>query len=802
MGIETVNPHALEVLEFRGVLETVAGRALSPLGRERVMALSPGVDRGRIQTELGRVEELARFLDRDRDWVYPEIPDALGALERLALAGSLLEPTQLYLLGRLLAAGRELEQALAKAREDLPGLSHLRELLLTEREMEQSIQRIVDHEGTILDSASKELGRIRRSLRKAHNRIVQALEKYLKTLPDRIVVGDASVTIRDGRYVIPVRREGKGEVGGVVMDESATGQTLFVEPPLAQQLMNELRGLEREEQREINRILREQTEALRPHLPLLEGSQEALVVFDALLARSRAALAWGGCAPDLLPPGSPELAVVEGRHPLLIAREEGEVVPFHLNLTTGERAVVVSGPNTGGKSVFLKALGLLSVLTQSGVVPPVGKGTRLPVFTDVFADIGDEQSISESLSTFSAHLGNLKEIVQEADGTSLVLIDEMGTGTDPQEGAALSRAILEWLVQRGTLTVVTSHLGALKRLDGPGTGIVNASLQFDPDRIEPTYQLQKGRPGRSYGLAIARRLGFPSELLDRAEGHIPRDEARMEDLLATLERKEKEASGLVDSLAREKARADRLTVELEEREEELRTRERMAENRAREEARKLLLEAREEVEAAIREVRSAGEGTSEDGEELEEATHRARRRVEQAAQRQREKRREVREPDVDREFARGDRVSLAGSGADGTVVEVRDGRVTVETGGLRLQIPAGELIYKGPAQEARKTGKTAGDLQRAPGWQGPEAEARTEVDLRGMRVAEMDLALDRAVDQAILGGLSELRIIHGKGTGALRQRVGELLERDGRVQEYRMGLPTEGGAGVTMVKFK
>ncbi|MFO8173990.1 MAG: endonuclease MutS2 [Longimicrobiales bacterium] len=796
-----MNPHALEVLEFRQVLERVAGRALSPLGRERVLDLAPGVNRSQIQAELGRVEELARFLGRDVDWVHPEIPDAREALERLALAGSLLEPLQLHVLGRLLTGSRELNQGLEKAREDLPGLAHLRHRLLTDPEGERAIQRTVDHEGAVLDSASKELGRIRQSLRRAHNRIVQALEKYLKTLPDRIVVGDASVTIREGRYVIPVRREGKGDVGGVIMDESATGQTLFVEPPLAQQLMNELKGLERDEQREVNRILRERTEALRPSLPLLKESQEALVVFDALLARARAALEWGGRAPELLPAGSPELRVVEGRHPLLLARGEGEVVPFHLTLTEGERAVVVSGPNTGGKSVFLKALGLLAILTQSGIIPPVGRGTRLPVFTNVFADIGDEQSISESLSTFSAHLGNLKEIVLEADGGSLVLIDEMGTGTDPQEGAALSRAILEWMVHRGVLTVVTSHLGALKRLDGPGTGIVNASLQFDPDRIEPTYQLQKGRPGRSYGLAIARRLGFPSDLLDEAEGHVPKDEARMEDLLATLERKEKEASALVDSLAREKARTQRLKTELEAREEELRARERTAENRAREEARRLLLDAREEVEAAIREVRSVAAARPEDDEGMQEATHRARRRVEEAAQRQREKKQEVQGPPPGRDFSPGDRVRLAGSGADGTVVEVRDGRVTVETGGLRLQLPAGELVYRGAAQETKKE-RTPDVARGASDWQGPEAEARTEVDLRGMRVAEVGLALDRAVDQAVLGGLSEIRVIHGKGTGALRQRVAELLAQDGRVREHRMGLPTEGGAGVTVVKLK
>jgi len=797
-----MNPHALNVLEFHRVLEKVAARALSPLGRDRVLGLTPGAHPAPVQAELQRVEEMARFLDEHRDWVAPEIPDARTGLKRLVLAGSLLEPRELFALGLLLTGGRTLDEQLAKAREELPSLVYLRDGLHTDRGLEKGIQRVVDHEGTILDSASKELGRIRSSLRRAHSRIVQALEKYLKSLPDRMVVADASVTIRDGRYVIPIRREGKGEVGGVVMDESATGITLFVEPPLAQQLMNELKELERGESREINRILREQTESLRPILPLLEASQESLVVFDSLFARALAALAWEGRAPELLSPGAQDLKVVEGRHPLLLAREEGEVVPFDLTLVEGERAMVVSGPNTGGKSVFLKALGLIVTLAQSGVIPPVGKGTRLPLFTNVFADIGDEQSISESLSTFSAHLGNLKEIVLEADSGALVLIDEMGTGTDPQEGAALSRAILETLVERGALTVVTSHLGALKRLDGPGTGIVNASLQFDPDRIEPTYQLQKGRPGRSYGLAIARRLGFPTDLLDQAEGHLPRDEARMEDLLATLERKEMEASSLVDSLSVERAGAQRLQEELAEREEEVRIRERTAEARAREEARKLLLDARQEVEAAIQEVRSAAEETMGDVGDLDEATHRARRRVEEAAQRQRVLQQEGKKGSPPgRDFSPGDRVRLAGSGADGKVVELRENRVIVEAAGVRLQVPAAELVFRGPALEQEAGGRPKGAAM-ASSWEGPEAEPQAEVDLRGMRVVEVELVLDRAVDQAVLGGLGEIRIIHGKGTGALRQRVGELLEKDRRVQEFRMGLPGEGGAGVTMVKFR
>jgi DNA mismatch repair protein MutS2 len=798
-----MNSHALAVLEFHRALEQVAGRALSPLGRDRILELRPGHHLKPIQIELQRVEEMALFLGRHRDWIAPEIPDSRTGLKRLSLEGNVLEPLELFSMARLLTSGRELDEGLARAREDLPGLAFLRDGLYKDRGLEKAILKVVDGEGSVLDTASKDLGRIRANLRRAHARIVQALEKYLKTLPERFILADASVSIRDGRYVIPIRREGKGEVGGVVLDESATGATLFVEPPIAQQLMNDLRALERDEAREVHRILREQTDALRPLLPLLAASQEALVVFDTLFARARAALSWEGRAPLLLPPGVQELTIVDGRHPLLLARPggEGEVVPFHLTLEPGERAMVVSGPNTGGKSVFLKALGLITTLAQSGVIPPIGKGTRLPFFTNVFADIGDEQSIAESLSTFSAHLSNLKEILLEADDGSLVLIDEMGTGTDPQEGAALSRAVIEALVARGALTVATSHLGALKRLDAEGSGIVNASLQFDPDRIEPTYQLQKGRPGRSYGLAIARRLGFPSDALDAAEAYLPKDEARMEELLSTLERKEREASSLVDSLTSEKARADRLTRELEERAKELRDRERSAEDRAREEARRLLLEARQEVEAAIQEVRVAAEREVEDPESLAEASRRARRRVEAAARRHRTIPNDSGGGDSRRRFEPGDRVALAGSGAGGKVVELREDRVVVETAGVRLQVSAQDLRYKGPAQERDDGGRGAAD-RTASSWQGPEAHPEPEVDLRGMRVAEVDPALDRAVDQAVLGGLGELRVIHGKGTGALRERVAELLAQDRRVSEFRMGLPGEGGAGVTVVKFK
>ncbi len=790
-----MNRHALEVLELPAALELVAARARSQAGRERIRALTPRDDSESVRRELIRVGEVVSFLRENPEWRPPELPDTRGVLRKLALEGAVLEPPEVFAVGRLLEAGRLLREGLGGT--EFPTLVELRQRLYRDREMERLVARTVDGEGNVLDSASRELRGIRSRLRRARSRIVRALEAFLKSLPERYVVPDASVTIREGRYVIPLRREGKGEVGGIVHDESATGTTLFVEPPVAIRLANEIRELEKAEEREVHRILREVTGRMRALREALEGSQEALVDLDVLLARAEAALAWGGAVPEVLPPGTEDLRIVAGRHPLLLASLEEETVPFDLELGPGERGLVVSGPNTGGKSVLLKAVGLLAALTQCGVVPPVGPGTRLPVFREIFADIGDEQSIARSLSTFSAHLGNLMEIVEGAGPDSLVLIDEMGTGTDPREGAALARAVLEELVARGTLAVVTSHLGELKRLDRPGSGIVNASLQFDPDRLAPTYRLVKGRPGRSYGLAIARRLGFPASVLDRAEGYVGDEEARLDALLESLERNEEEAHRLRRRLERKAEEAARLEAELREREVELRAREHSAEERARTEARRLLLDARREVEEVIREVRAA---VGPEG--VDAAARSGRRRLEEAVRELRPRGEGAgREPAgrAPPPLAPGDRVRIGVRGARGVLVEVRADRGVVDASGVRLQVPLVDLL----PDEAPGEGEEAPAARRGGGgWRGPAVDAEVEVDLRGLRVAEVDEVLLRALDRAVLADLPELRVIHGKGTGAVRQRVHEILAGEPRVREFRLGAHGEGGAGVTVVVLR
>lgn len=796
-----MNSHALEVLGYRDALAIVGGHASSALGRAAVQELHPSTELEWIRGELAAVAEVMALLVRDPGWGLPTIPDLREPLRRLRVEGSVLEAEELRAASVLLTSSRTARRSILAQRDQLPRVAVEAEVLADLPAVIAGIERAVDENGVLRDDASPELARLRRAMQGARARIVARLNGYVSSLPDHYRVPDAAVTIREGRYVIAIRREGRGEVGGIVHDESGTGATLFVEPPVAIDMMNELREMEAAELREVRRILRELTAGLRPHQEAMTVSLETLVRLDGLLARARYAVKSEGVPPDVHGAGS-QYSVVEGRHPLLLARS-GSVVPFALRMEQNERTLVISGPNTGGKTVLLKAMGLISLLAQSGVVPPVGPGTSLPIFRAVFADIGDEQSIEASLSTFSAHLKNLRETVLEADDGALVLIDEIGSGTDPVEGGALARAILQELTRRGAFTVATTHLGELKLLASEDPRVVNASLQFDAERLEPTYRLLKGVPGRSYGLAIARRLGMPEGVLAEAEAALPQGERDVARLLLELEAKEQRASETALQLEGELAATRERAAELEAREVALRERERDAERRARQQARDLLMHARREVEAAIGEVRAVASEA-----ELEEAARAARRRVEEAAQAQRER---VPTPRTDRRggggapptepaagLEPGMRVRIASLGKTGTVVELRDGKAMVETGGLRMLLPRADLspLPAGDQQpDAQRSRRPAG------GYIDAHMEASSEVDLRGLRVDELELRLGRALDAALMSGLPSFRVIHGKGMGALRARVQELLQADPRVTRFRPGDRFEGGTGVTVAEF-
>lgn len=796
-----MNQHALIVVQYPEALGVVAGYASSNLGAQALRAFEPASSRSWIETELRRVEEMATLLVRSEQWAMPRIPDVRAALRKAAVAGAALDGSELNELAVLLQAAKAVKAAVQRQQEHWPLLAELARPLVTLDRLEQQIAQAIDDGGEVRDHASRELTRVRRELRGARARIVEQLEHYMAALPARFQVQDASVSIREGRYVIPVRREGRTEIGGIVHDESATGGTLFIEPPVAIDLMNRLRELEIAETREVQRILRELTAAVHPHAEELHVTLEQLVLLDTLYARARYAAAHGGYRPGLREAERRDYRVFHGRHPLLLAHAQanpqvvGDVVPFELVLEADERTLLVSGPNTGGKTVLLKAVGLISLLTQSGIIPPVGPGSLLPVFDDVFADIGDEQSIEASLSTFSAHLKNLREILEHADARSLVLIDEMGSGTDPTEGGALAQAILVSLTRRHALTIATTHLGQLKLLPGIEPGVVNASLQFDAAELRPTYRLQKGIPGRSYGLAIARRLGFPPQVLAAAEAHLPEQEREMGRLIAELEEKE---AALADALAqteRDRIELAALRTEIEEKRAALQQRERDAERRARQQARDLLLNAREEVEQTIRELRTAvADQTSQ--QEVKEAARAARRRIEETVRAQADKMPEEDAPAMPGGSVEvGATVQVTATGALGTVIELRDGRAIVEIGGLRMQVPVRGLVGVPEPQKTRPA-------MHVRSWNESDFDAAPEINLIGKRADEAIAELTPAIDAAIRADLASLRIVHGKGTGALRAVVAQTLKADPRIKSYRSGTHTEGGAGVTVAELR
>ncbi len=805
--------HALEVLEFTEVLEAVARLATGAAGADRVRRLRPVGDRAQASGELDAVEEVRAVLEREGGWELGPIPEVDDALRRLALAGATLLPGQLracaVLLSTARAARRILDAALpeaAVARSRLTGLEG-------DRPLEERILASIDEDGSVADEASPELRRVRRQLAGARSRLVGRLESFAASLPERVRVPDGSVTVRSGRYCIPIRREGKSAVGGLVHDASASRQTLFVEPPLAIEAMNDIRELEIAERREIDRVLEELSERLRARGERVAASASALATLDSLRARARFAMRVGGVRPELAPPDA-DLHVREGRHPLLVL-DGAPVVPFDLSLSPGERVLLISGPNAGGKTVVLKSVGLLAALAQAGIVPPVGAGSRFPCFRRIYAVIGDEQSIHASLSTFGAQMRNLAAILESAERADLVLLDEIGSATDPAEGAALAAAALHALARRARLTVATSHLGDLKALAEEDPSIVNASLQFDVDRLEPTYRLLRDRPGRSYALEIAARLGVPAEVLAEARNRLAEEHRTVDGLLERLERDQAELETMRERLLEMESRLGARLAKLEEREaravrrdEEIATRERrLAEEGARA-VEAMLKAARSEVDAVIERLE---EGFAAAGDEAgrREATRAARSGVERALREARgvaESEARPPRPTGERPTP-GQRVRWGDAHRTGRLVEVRSGRAVVDVDGIRLTLPLEDLRLADPASDPtvaaaeRPEGRrpdarvAGGDARR------PDFEVRSEIDLRGLRVEEVAGALIPALDAACMAELPWLRIIHGKGTGALRSAVETLLSDDPRSLTFRPGQQGEGGVGVTVVEF-
>jgi DNA mismatch repair protein MutS2 len=797
-----MNAHALAVLEFPRALDVVAGFATSDLGAASVRSRAPSTDTESLSREHARVTAMRDAIAGDDPWRPDPIPDLAAPLTRLRVLGSMWSGAELIAAATLLRSSRRTQMRLRDPKRPAivrAMLAPLLDALIAAPQLEQRIEKTILDDGTVKDDASPALRRIRRELRAAQGELIRLLEREMERLDAHHRVPDSSVTMRNGRYVIPVRREARVVAGGIVHDTSASGATLFIEPPAAVEFGNRMRELESDEIEEVDRILLELTDEIRPRRDEMIATLDAMVELDSLYARARFGVQYA-CAPATLVPSRAGFDIRNGRHPLLLA-QGAEVVPFDLAMTADERTLLVSGPNTGGKTVLLKALGLISALLQSGVPAPVGPESRVPIFDDAFADVGDEQSIQASLSTFSAHLKNLAEILRRSTADSLVVIDELGSGTDPIEGAALGWAVLEELTKRGTMTVATTHLGTLKELATQVPGVVNASLQFDAVALAPTYRLVKGIPGRSYGISIARRLALPDAVVARAEERLPQQERDVAALIEKLEAREKELQTREHETAAILDDARRRIAEVAKRERAVRERERLAEKSSRQDARRYLLDARAEIDRTIKELKRRA------STDVDDAAREARQHAEELAAKQSAEleRLEREEANVQRKtagaarrstepIAQGDAVEVTTLGGKvGRVLELREDDAVVAVGGIKLTVSRKTLARSEQAPASETAVAWTGDL--------PEVHVPTEIDLRGMRPDEAEAVVMQALDAAVRADLRSLRIIHGKGTGALRERVAEMLKKDTRVRGFRQGAWNEGGAGVTFAEF-
>ncbi len=784
---------ALAALEFEHVLDVVADFAVGPLGAAALRSRLPTDDIDWIRAELRLVGEVLAVLRRGvRFEVWP-VPDVRGALGRLRVDGSVLEIADLAAIRRTLAATREISQEIDRHADACPGVVALRAMPV-DRSIERVLELAIGDDGELLDSASPALAAARREVHAARERLVRRLEGMLRDGDAASIPSGASVTMRGGRYVIPVRRDSRSRPEGIIHDESGSAGTLFVEPTAAIELGNALRSALIDEERQVLIVLREITNRLRPEREAISALHDMAVEVDAIVARARWANDTNGDVPIVGEPGG-ALKLIGARHPLLLARGIA-VVPFDLVFEGNERTLLISGPNTGGKTVLLKTAGLVNALVQSGFVPPIGPESTIPIVRRIFVDIGDHQSLAADLSTFSAHVATLRRVLEWADGATLILLDEIGSGTDPAEGGALAMAVLETLTARNALTLATTHLGALKTLATRVPGVVNGSLHFDAATLSPTYRFTKGVPGRSYGLAIARRLGVDSKVLAAAELLVPEAERELDRLLAAVESRRQQLDRAEAAhrereieVERREAVAARTDDTQTAREATLRQQEKTAERDRARTAKAYLLEARKRVEEAL----ALAKGAADDAGAKE-----ARRLVEEGVRLESER---LDEPDAlpvsdPNALQVGSRVRL-NTGASGDVAELRsDGKAVVLMGTMRLVVAARTLMV------LRREAAPARHRSAIPTGDGPTADAKYEVDLRGMRADEAEAVVQAAIDNAVIAEQPHLAIIHGMGTGVLRDAVRSMLAADKRIASFDFAPRQQGGIGVTVAVLR
>jgi DNA mismatch repair protein MutS2 len=710
------------------------------------------------------------------------------AVGKARVEGALLEARDLLHIGQTLAAARAVKSAIQKVKADHPLVWEEADRIAVDRVLEFNITQAVDENGGIRDSASRELQAIRRSIADRSESVRRRLQAILRSVSEQGYAQDEVVTTREGRHVIPVKAEHKNRVPGFMHSASSSGATVFIEPAETLELNNEIRNLYFEEQREVARILRDLTGQVRAAAEHLLATIQALGEIDALHARARYSIEILGQEPTVS--SEAVLRIAQARHPVLLLHHgRAGTIPLDFEIGSAYRTLIISGPNAGGKSVTLKCVGLLALMVQSGLHVPVAPESVFPVFSSIFVDIGDEQSIESDLSTFSSHLDRLRSVLASAGPGALVLLDEIGSGTDPVEGSAIAAAVLEHLTHSGALTIATTHQGSLKAFAYATEGMENGAMEFNQESLQPTYRFRAGVPGSSYAFALAARHGIPDAVLARARELVGPQQTSLDRLVLDLEESARRSARELEVAHARKVEADALAAQYRERVDRLSRELGEMKRKAVDEAERIVAGANAAIERAVREIREQKAGKN--------VVQAARAAVESLREEIRESKTQLPPPAVTAvPLGPGSLVTVAGAGGIGELEAVSpDGTsATVLLGSLRLRIPVAELR---PAERPEGPRRAAA---AGPHFERDEPVSR-ELDVRGMTGDEALPLVDKFIDDAVLAGLFRVDIIHGKGTGALRKKVADFLSRHPRVRSFHLGEWNEGSTGATVVEL-
>lgn len=786
---------SLKILELPAVLDMLAAEAVTEGGKEACLKLRPSVDRLEVKNRLGETSAAKDMMVVRGSPSLSGIKDIRPSLSRADLGGS-LNTIELLSIARVLQCARLVKGYTSDDKLGKSCIDHLFAALHANRFLEEKITGSIVGEDEIADSASSELANIRRKIRAASARVRDCLQKIISSPSYAKVLQEPIITMRSDRFVVPVKAECKGAIPGLVHDISASGATLFIEPMAAVKANNELRELAAKEKTEIERILAELSADCASHAEDIASDYSYLITLDGIFARAKLSYKLNGIEPELRDKG---VVLRRARHPLL---PKDKAVPISLELGEDFDTLIITGPNTGGKTVTLKTIGLLNVMAQCGLHIPADDGSGVPVYRHVLADIGDEQSIEQNLSTFSAHMTNIVHILNECDSDSLLLFDELGAGTDPTEGAALAIAVIEHARKLGADVAATTHYAELKVYATNENGIQNASCEFDVETLSPTYRLLVGVPGKSNAFAISERLGLSKDIIDDAKARIGVQNAsfeatieKLEQTRALLERDRAETAKKLREAEDSAKKAAFLRAELSVRLEK-------ADEKARREAERIIAEARETAESTFAELDEMRRRINEDEQEQEVNSARSelRRRLNESQGRL--KAREPEKPKEEKKSARdvrpGDTVEIKSMGVKAEVIDINaDGTLNLRAGIMNVKLKPDEVyLIEGHAAKQKKQSVTLA------GSSAPRAAVSPEIDLRGMESIEAVNAAEQYIDSAVMGKLKTVTIIHGKGTGALRSAVQQMLKRNKAVKSFRLGRFGEGESGVTIVELK